>query len=102
MESVINASHVALLCCVVSFLKQTQPLWTFQSRLLQILRVTELTRHRSLHPQLSELKTNHKPYCKAYLYNKHYCNLKWYCITYLRLLVLTVDLIASVEYYYDN
>ena len=102
MESVIDASRVALLVAWVSLIKQTQPLWTIQSYASQILLVTELTRHRSLHPQLSELKTNHEPYCEAYRYNEHYCILDRYCITYLRLLMLTVNLMASVEYYYDN
>jgi hypothetical protein len=94
----VDASRVALLLAWVVLIKRTQPLWTFWSRLLQILRVTELTRHRSLHPELSELKTNHEPYCEAYWYSKHYCNLERYCITYLHLLMLTVNLIASVEY----
>ena len=68
---------------------------------LSVSTVTDLRRHRSLHAQLSEV-TNHEPYCEAYRYSKHYCNLDRYCITYLRLLMLTVDLMASVEYYYDN
>jgi len=99
----VDASRVALLVAWGSFRKETQPLWTILSYASQNFSVTDLSWTSTLmdlqQPQLSELKTNHEPYCKAYWYSKHYCNLNRYCITSFCLPMLTVNLMASIEYY---
>ena len=101
----IDASRLALLVAQ-SLIKNNDPTFIDWIRIIECSSnchgqtVYRLSSTERTNPQLIELKTNHKAYCKVYWYSKHYCDLDRYCSTSLCLLMLTVNLIASVEYYY--